>query len=1187
MKIFLESSAADAVVFIAASPAHPCGGPGGSARIHHCLRLIFMTFCAFALAALPQIGRAASGRMQFDIPGGPASESLRQFSAQTGDDVRLLYAADVVEGVRTKAVRGEMTPNEALNLVLADTPLQATQDPATGALVVAGRESLRRADPPRPPSRPVPTPEARSNTMNRKNPLALLVGWIARTVGVSPATNAAIANPAGGGAVQTGAAVIGQVSNAATHASLEGAFVTIAGTNHTAITDREGRYEFTALPAGPVTLEVSYTGLTTQRITVMVSAGQRTVRNVELTSDIYLMDAFTVAGIREGQAAAITQQRNAPNVKNVTAADAFGNVADGNAAEVLRLLPGIAAFNSENEARYIMVRGIDANLNTVTIDGMKTATGGAGANRQTDLPGIPIGATQVIEVTKSPTPDMDGDSIGGNINFRPASIFDRTEPRRITFAVSGSGRKVGAGARSTAYVSNKISPTYAFGYSNVFGQNQNIGVTVNLSHTVNWAPGGGVLLNGYQTTAAKPAFMRSLTEYDYHYLERTRSSVDMRLDYKVSDNSRLYFSSFYTYYNSEQTFHGGNNTVSSANFAIATLDASGRPIPFQPQFPFGDPNYRPGGFNAAGARVQASIVPGFTDKVTELASANYSFQNAPIHALTKRYSFQAGGRQQFGRLELDYTGNYQESPSQTGQKDWNPNATRGYTISVPNTSWRLDGTSAGSVSRRNAIQTGGPDVRDPANWVLSGLSAAVTDQGTNIFGGQLNLKLSFPNPVPSYIKTGFKYMSEERYTRGPTKTFIYSGPQGAFLSSFIDDSLPTGVALSKWHPFGMSPRYLDLDKINQYLEKNPQYLTHNAATSLQNELANDKNAREQVFAGYAMGNMSLGPLSVLGGVRFEKTHLSGETAIQDPRAGLTLTDPIERTRAQWGKRTTVIREYRNVLPGIHFKYAPGKNWLTRASYSQSFGRPSFGSIYPDTRINYDAERITQNNTGVKPQDAANFDVTIERYFEPIGVISAGVFLKEIKNFIFSNVVKIPTGSDNGFDGEYAGWDLATQANGGFARIKGAELNYSQQLSFLPGFWKGFGVFANHTWLETTGNYGRVTEPAGSALVNFTPRAANAGISYSRGRFYARVNVNYTGTYLRSYNLDPLSRSYQDRRTMVDTKLGFHYSRRLTLFTDVLNLFNSKQKWYSGLYRDYNTDQRDHGVRVQAGVNGSF
>jgi len=1187
VKILLESSSADAVVFIAASPAHPCGGPGGSARIHHSLRLIFMTFCAFALAALPQVGRAASGRMQFDIPGGSASESLRQFSAQTGDDVRLLYAADVVEGVRTKAARGELTPNEALNLMLADTPLQATQDPATGALVVAGRESPRRADPPRPPSQPVPTPEERSNTMNRKNPLALLFGWIALTVGVSPATNAASANPAGGGAVQTGAAVSGQVSNAATHASLEGAFVTIAGTNHTAITDREGRYEFTALPAGPATVEVAYTGLTTERLPVTLAAGQKTVRNVEMTSDVYRMDAFTVAGIREGQAAAITQQRNAPNVKNVTATDAFGNVADGNAAEVLRLLPGIAAFNSENEARYIMVRGIDANLNTVMIDGMKVASGGMGSNRQTELPGIPIGAMQAVEVTKSPTPDMDGDSIGGNINFRPASIFDRTEPRRITFAVTGSTRKVGEGVRSTAYTSNRIDPTYAFGYSNLFGKDRNLGVAVNLSHTVFWAPGGGLLNAGYQTTAAEPAYMRNLTAFDYLATERKRSGLDARVDYKVGENSQLYVSSIFTNENSSQAFQGGSAGVNAAASAIATLDASGRPIPFQTQFPFGDPNYRPGGFNAAGARVQASILPGFTDKVTELASATYSFTNAPVRSLTKRYSFQSGGRHQFGQIEIDYAGNYQESPNWAGQTDRNPNATRGYTVTVANTAWRLDGTTNGSVVHRAATQTGGPDVRDPANWVLSGLTADVLDQGTNIHGGKLNLKLTFSSPVPSYIKTGLKYMSEERYRQQDLKTFTYSGPQGAFLSNFIDTSLPTGTPLATWHTFGMSPRYLNLDKINQYIEKNPQYLTYNAATALQNLLANDKNAREQVFAGYVMGHISLGPLAVLGGLRYEETHVSGESAVQNPQAGLTLTDPVERTRAQWGKKTAVIREYRNVLPGLHFKYEPGKNWLMRASYSQSFGRPSFGSIYPDTRINYDAERITQNNTGVKPQDAANFDVTIERYFEPVGVISAGVFLKEIKNFIFSNVVKIPTGSDNGFDGQYAGWDLATQANGGFARVKGAEVNYSQQLSFLPGFWKGFGVFANHTWLETTGNYGRVTEPAGSALVNFTPRAANAGISYDRGRFYARINVNYTGTYLRAYNADPLSRSYQDRRTMVDTKMGFRYSRNLTLFADLSNLFNSKQNWYSGLYREYVTNFRDHGVRIQAGVNGRF
>ena len=47
--------------------------------------------------------------------------------------------------------------------------------------------------------------------------------------------------------------------------------------------------------------------------------------------------------------------------------------------------------------------------------------------------------------------------------------------------------------------------------------------------------------------------------------------------------------------------------------------------------------------------------------------------------------------------------------------------------------------------------------------------------------------------------------------------------------------------------------------------------------------------------------------------------------------------------------------------------------------------------------------------------------------------------------------------------------LATQANGGFARVKGLELNYSQQLSFLPGCGSGFGIFANYSKIKTNGN----------------------------------------------------------------------------------------------------------------------
>src|SRR5688500_10776638 len=77
--------------------------------------------------------------------------------------------------------------------------------------------------------------------------------------------------------------VAGQVSNAATSAFLEGAEVSVGGTNRTVLTDREGRYEL-ALPTGVATLLVRYTGLEPQTVTVDVKPDARVVQNIEMNS---------------------------------------------------------------------------------------------------------------------------------------------------------------------------------------------------------------------------------------------------------------------------------------------------------------------------------------------------------------------------------------------------------------------------------------------------------------------------------------------------------------------------------------------------------------------------------------------------------------------------------------------------------------------------------------------------------------------------------------------------------------------------------------------------------------------------------------------------------------------------------------------------------------------------------------
>ena len=139
----------------------------------------------------------------------------------------------------------------------------------------------------------------------------------------------------------------GNVSNAGTGNLLEGARVELPALGLSALTDNTGRFLLTGVPAGTHEVLASYLGLDAVRAMVTLAAGQLVTRNFDLTTGIYKLDTFIVTGEREGNAAAITAQRNAPNVKNVVAIDAYGNLPNMNASELAVLLPGVAGNLSD------------------------------------------------------------------------------------------------------------------------------------------------------------------------------------------------------------------------------------------------------------------------------------------------------------------------------------------------------------------------------------------------------------------------------------------------------------------------------------------------------------------------------------------------------------------------------------------------------------------------------------------------------------------------------------------------------------------------------------------------------------------------------------------------------------------------------------------------------------------------
>jgi TonB-dependent receptor len=358
--------------------------------------------------------------------------------------------------------------------------------------------------------------------------------------------------------------------------------------------------------------------------------------------------------------------------------------------------------------------------------------------------------------------------------------------------------------------------------------------------------------------------------------------------------------------------------------------------------------------------------------------------------------------------------------------------------------------------------------------------------------------------------------------------------------------------------------------VDTALETSPHLFARELAANLQTQLTGDQAFEERIEAAYIMGNVQLGKLSILAGVRVERTKTEGEGALQAitpeeraRRAAFTgpLTDEeiTRRTLAEFSGRQVRTGDYQNVLPGVHFKYSPLPRLILRLSYATNVGRPGIGQLIPRTNVNFDNQTVSTSNPSLKPQTADNFDVAAEYYFEPAGVVSVGLFQKEIKNFIFnSGGATVPAGEDNGFNGDYAGYTLMTQSNGGAAKVRGMELNYNQQFTFLPGIFGGLGAYANYTRMETEGNYGAgnaigvAPNPKGK-VAGFNPETSNLGLSYIRNRITIRLQYNHRGRYLTTYNVNDSQLVYRIRRDTLDVKTMYQFSRRFSAYLDVNNV----------------------------------
>jgi len=955
--------------------------------------------------------------------------------------------------------------------------------------------------------------------------------------------------------------VSGVVSNQATGDLLPGAIITVERSSITATSERGGSYSV-SLPEGSYTLLVSYSGLDTARIPVTVTAGQGVSRDVQLTAGIYKMESFSVAGVREGSALAIQAQRLSENPKWVVATDTYGNPA-ANPGELIQRLPGISTDIVGSEVRTLYVRGMGPGFSSLMVDGERVATStGTSASRDYQIEQLGTGNLESVELIKAPQPDQDANAVAGFVNLVSRRAFD-LPGRRITITGGVLWRKRGF---DDGPFEDKIDDLdlFNFAYSDVFnvlGRNKNLGVAFNVNRRVSTTTQdeigpAGVLYTALGQAYLNPASANPLTRIfgtgDFGYKARAHNA-GLNVDYKLSPDAFVFAKFSYNTNDQYQIYYRpafGNPAATAANFTPdstyehSTLLPHAASIGISESTPAFTKNARSYALNGG---TEFKI---FDRSATVSLRGNYSHANISYPGWIRAQARTPGG---IG-FEID----------RRGQDPWYP------------------------IFR----QTAGPSIYDPASYVMTSFQKQSYKAKNDLYGGRLDFTKKFDAVVPTVLKTGVKYSNDTRnpFTDFNVRTWV--GADGVPNSG--DDAMTPYADLIYRQGDGRYGPFPFMSNPQGAPEGYWRQTAANAYTSYVTSNAGNAEYRESISAAYIQGSIRLGKVRVLGGFRVEDTETEGTAWVRNATAswggnsigGTSLVPSVvaadlARAQRSFVRRNTSTGNYRDVFPGLHFVYEPGASVLIRASYNTAISRPPVPSLIPSITENAENNTISMGNPDLKPYQTNNFEISAEKYFEPVGLFSVGAFLKEISDYSrsFSNAVG-PEGIDG--SGTYAGYTLTQTRNVGSARVRGIEASYQQQFSFLPGVFKGLGAFANFTYLESQGNYGGLATT--TKLANLAPRSGNAGINYRYRGLDARLLGNWTSEKYTSTNsgVD----IYFEERLMLDVKLQYSINRRYDVFLDINNITDEPPRTnvtLNGL-KFFKTNQ---GIGFTAGVRGKF
>jgi TonB-dependent receptor len=902
---------------------------------------------------------------------------------------------------------------------------------------------------------------------------------------------------------------------------LQGAQIKLQPTGITVASNQQGAYFINNLAPGSYTISVSYVGFSLFTKEVGIAAGQTTTVDVKMQVSSQNEQILVTAESVSGEAEAVNRERTADNILQVMTSEVITSLPNANIADAVGRLPSVTLERDEGEGKYIQIRSLEPRLTNATIDGVNIPSPEPGV-REIKFDAMPADLVESVEINKTLQANMDGDGIGGSVNIVTKTAGERPT---LSFSAGGGTSDIDAG-RNLWQTSGTIGKR--------FGTDKRWGTLIGGSYDWN---GRGIddiepvpdVATFSSSSQGRYFDTQDIRQYLY---KRTRWGLTGSTDYKLGDGSDIYLRGIYS------SFHDYGDkwvyTLTDNTQGITLLGANGCATD---------------GNNVTVAPCNG--VPAFSES-----------NRVPVFNIG---SIVLGGKHVFGTswLSWDASISRSEQLKSGGDEgaDFAVNST--YNNLYPNGSTcQFSPSLTTHVYLPQWTPSCFTEAYSPANYDLQDINTSVGKspqlnlQFTGAYAKQYHLGSHL-----STFEIGGKFRNAHKFddSYSPDYTANGSFPMTQFLGAYQNSNYYSGN-----YKAGPTTSW---NKDISFLNANLADFTLDPATVGVN--AGNFDYIEKVSAGYVMDTIDFSRIRVVAGVRFEGTNLR------------TATPSFDENNAFLGN-TVMTGSYLKVLPSGSVRLDLGHDTDLRVVYSRALSRPDPQDIAQalSVTIHQTPLMASLGNPGLQAETANNYDVLMEHYLKPFGMIQGGFFYKQLYDpIVTQSIQKTNFSPDPANLGLYpmGTWIVSQPVNAGSGWLAGFECAYLQNFTSLPGAFGGLGLSANYSYTnsQASGIPGRSDSPR---LLRQAPNTFNISPTYDHGRFSLRVGMTYNGASIYAYQYQdgtggstatpgglrgPLGDNYLYSHFQLDAQGSFRVKYGFTLVAYGLNLTNEAFGFYNG------------------------